>query len=171
VSWQKIEIDVRLNLDDYLRANYWFLYNKIKPIIFILLFVGVYAPLHIWLSGAQMGPNDSYWGFFIPWGILIFLIGGTYLGSKRQLASHKAMNETHHYTFLNEGINSVSASTSAHQDWDNIREAVETKTNFLLFIALNQMYIIPKRCFQNEEQIDLFRDMLKRQLSSRAKIK
>src|SRR4029078_12801639 len=105
------------------------------------------------------------------WGILIFLIGGTYLGAKRQLASHKAMNETHHYTFLNEGINSVSASTSAHQDWDNIREAVETKTNFLLFIALNQMCIIPKRCFQNEEQLDLFREMLRRQLSSKAKIK
>src|SRR6266487_2239477 len=108
MSWQIIEIDVLLNLKDYLRANYWFLFKKYKPMIFLLLFVGAIYPLFYLVGSVSKNPNDSYWGFLIPWAILFLLIGGTYFGTKRQMASNRAINETHHYTFSNEGIKSVS---------------------------------------------------------------
>jgi hypothetical protein len=168
---QQIEIDVLLTLKDYLRANYWFLFKKFKMMVFLLLFVGGVYPLYYFMGNLSKNPNDSYWGFLIPWLILFFLIGATYLGAKRQMSSNKVINETHHYIFSSEGIKAVSASTSWQNAWDNIREVFETKSNFLLFIALNQMYVIPKRCFQNDEQINLFRELLKGQLASKAKIK
>jgi hypothetical protein len=171
MNQQRIEIDVLLTLQDYLRMNYWFLFKKFKLMLSVLLFVGGIAPIFYILSDLPKNPNDSYWGFAIPWVILIFLFVGTYIGSKRQLASNKSLNEKQHLIFSAEGIKSAGVSSSWESSWENIREAFETKSNFLLFIAMNQVQIIPKRCFQNDDQIVLFRNMLKTQLDSRAKIK
>jgi hypothetical protein len=40
-----------------------------------------------------------------------------------------------------------------------------------MFLSLNQMYLTPKRFFQQDNQIELFKAMLKDQLGARAKIK
>jgi hypothetical protein len=171
---QSIKVDVLLTLQDYLRANYWFLFKRnksMKAMIFMLIFAGTAGPLYLVFNDKPVNPNESYWGLLIPWAILLFMIGVTYWGTKRQMASSKSMNESHQYTFTTEGIEFVAQSSSGRQSWENIREAFETKSNFLLFISLNQIFIVPKRCFQDSEYINQFKDLLKSRLGSKAKIK
>jgi len=103
--------------------------------------------------------------------LLAFLIGGTYFGAKRQMASNTSLNERIHYIFDETGIATIAASSSGRTAWTNIYKAHETKTNFLLFISKNMMYTIPKRCFTDVDQINAFKLLLKSQLTSRAKLK
>lgn len=171
---QSIKVDVLLTLQDYLRANYWVLFNRyksLKAMIFMLVFAGIAGPLLLFFNDKPLNPGESYWGLLIPWAILLFMIGGTYWGAKRQLAGAKFLHETHHYTFTEEEIEIAAQSSAGRQNWGNIREAFETKSNFLLFISLNQIFIIPKRCFQGGEDISRFKDLLKNKLGSKAKIK
>ena len=169
-----VEIDVLLELRDYLRANYWFLFRKFKFFLAILFFVGVIYPI-LYSAGAMgepaKNPNESNWGFLIPWGILFVLIVGVYFNSKKSLASHKALQETIHYTFSDQGIGSDAPSSSGHHRWENLREAFETKHDFLLFLADRLMYVIPKKCFRDEQQIGEFKELLRGHLASKAKLK
>ena len=148
---QSIKVNVLLSLQDYLRANYWVLFRHFKPtmaMIFLLIFAGIAGPLYLFLGDKPVNPNESYWGLLIPWAILLLLIGGTYFGATRQLASSKFLHETQSYTFTGEGIEITAQSSSSRQSWENIREAFETKNNFLLFISINQIFIIPKGAFR-----------------------
>jgi YcxB-like protein len=169
----RIEIDVLLELRDYLRANYWFLFRKFKLLIFLLLFIGGIYPI-LYFSGLLLKSsetdNPSIWGFLIPWAIFLFLLAGTYLGSKKSLASNRALQETIHYTFSLAGIQSDAQSSSGHQSWQNVRQAFETKTNFLLFLADRLMFVIPKRCLRDSAHEEAFRALLNDRLSERAKL-
>jgi len=166
-----VELDVLLDFRDYLRANYWFLFRRFKLLFLILLFGGVVYPLLLLTGRLSGSPNDNYWGFLIPFGMLLFVIGGIYFSAKRHMASNKGLSERIHYTFSENGIDALAPSSSGHTTWSNLYEAHETKNNFLLFISRNMMYTIPKRCFHDVEQISAFKDLLRSQLSSKAKLK
>ncbi len=160
-----------LELRDFLRATYWFLFKKFK-LLFILLIIGcVVYPAFCLLGAGTKNPNDNFWGLLIPFGMLVLLLGSTYFGARRQMASNKSLSEPHHYTFSENGIDAVAPSSSGHTSWSNFYEVYETKHNFLLFISRNMMYTIPKRCFRDSEQINSFKDLLKSKLSSKAKLK
>jgi hypothetical protein len=166
-----IELDVHLELRDFLRANYWFLFKRFKLLFILLVLGGIVYPVFYALSDKPKDPTGSYWGLLIPFGILALLFGNTYFGAKRQMTSNKGLSEPIHYTFSEDGIAAVADSSSGQGSWSNIHEAYETKHNFLLFISKNMMYTIPKRCFLNEEQISSFKELLKLILSSKAKLK
>lgn len=169
MNQELIEMDVQLTLNDYLRVNYWFLFKKFKAMLFVLLIACVVYPLYVLIKAPLGAQNSDYWGFAIPWAMLVFLFVSTYLGAKRQFASNKSIHESHHYVFSNDGVQFVSPSSSGFHQWGNFREAIETKNNLLLFLALNQMLIFPKRCFQNDEQIRQFRELLLNHVPSKTK--
>jgi len=165
-----IELDILLEFRDYLRANYWFLFRKFRLLFLIIVIGCVGYPLLILTGRSSISPNDNYWGFLIPVGLLALLIVGTYFGAKRQMASNKALNERIHYTFSDNGIDTRALSSSGHTAWENLYVVHETKTNFLLFISKNMMYTIPKRCFNDANDINSFRHLLRSRLSSKAKL-
>src|SRR5262245_14703089 len=142
-----IQINVLLELKDFLRANYWFYFQKLKLFVVMVFFAGFVYPL-LYVSGVigepSKNPSQSNWGFLIPGGILIMLIVSIYFQSKKYLASNKMMQEKIQYTFSDAGIQSIAPSSSGSHKWETLREAVETRHNFLLFIADRQMYVFPK---------------------------
>jgi hypothetical protein len=175
---ETIDVDVLLELKDYLRANYWFVFRKIRFFIAMCFFVAFAYPL-LYFSGAMgdpsRNPNESNWGFLIPIAVLLICFVGVYVSvyfsSKRYLASNKLLQETIRFSFSETGIQTVAPSSSGSQKWETLREAIETKHNFLLFIADRQMYVLPKRCFNDDDQIRSFKELLRRRLESHAKLK
>jgi hypothetical protein len=165
-----IELEVHLELRDFLRANYWFFFKKYKVFILLMVVAIAYPIINILGEGAK-NPNNNLWGLLIPVGMFTLLLGGTYFSAKRQLTSNKALSEPLRYNFSESGIDSIAPSSSGHTSWSNIYEAYETKHNFLLFISRNMMHTIPKRCFRDREQINAFKDLLRAKLSSKAKLK
>ena len=87
------------------------------------------------------------------------------------MASNRALSERVHYVFSESGIEATAPSFSGRTAWQNVYKAYETKTNFLAFISKNMMYVIPKRCFANAEQVASFKSLLRSQLDAKAKWK
>jgi len=142
-----IVVDVLLELKDYLRANYWFLFRRFRLFIVLLFFVAFVYPV-LYFSGAMgdpsENPNHSNWGFLIPGAVLLILMVSVYFGSKKYVASNKLLQEEIRYSFSDAGIQAVAPSSSGFQKWNTLREAIETHRNFLLFIADRQMYVLQK---------------------------
>jgi len=167
-----IQIDVLLELRDFLRANYWYLFKKLR-LLFVMLFIGGIVYPFVYFVGAtrETAESQNYWGFLVIPALLLLLLLSTYLGAKKHMKSNKGLQESTRYSFSEAGIDAVAASSSGHTSWSNIREAYETKNNFLLFISNNQMYTIPKRFFESGEQVNSFKLRLISELQSRAKLK
>lgn len=166
-----VEVDVLLEFRDYLRANYWFIFHRFKLFIGLYCFIGVVFPLLLLSGIASRRPGDNYWGLLIPLGVLVLMFAGTYFSTKRHMASNRALSERVHYVFSESGIDATAPSSSGRTAWQNVYKAHETKTNFLIFISKNMMYVIPKRCFDGAEQIAFFKRLLRSQLDARAKWK
>ena len=166
-----VEIYVLLELRDYLKANYWFMFRKFKLFLLIYIFGAVVYPLFLLLKGDAESQTTNYWGFLIPWGVLVLMFGGTYFNTKKQMASNRALNERVHYVFFENGIDATAPSSSGHTAWQNVYEAYETKSNFLIFLSKSMMYVIPKRCFDSAGQVASFKSLLRSQLAAKAKWK
>ncbi len=69
-----VEIDVLLEFRDYLRANYWFIFRRFKLFLGLVFFAGVVYPLLVLSGIMSQRETDSYWGFLIPLGMLIFCL-------------------------------------------------------------------------------------------------
>lgn len=164
----KIELDIKLELKDHLRANYWFIFSKWS--MKILVVMAVFLTL-LFIIIFILNPTAGFFPILIMPVFVLFLLGNIYWSTKRNLASHKALQNSIHYTFSNEGISAVTKSSSGHTSWENILKAHETKHNFLLFASRILIYVIPKRCFQSPTQLTDFKQMLVNHLGSKAKLK
>jgi hypothetical protein len=165
-----VELDVRLGFRDYLRASYWFTFRRQKFFLLLVSLAAIYVLLTLaGVTSTKRG--DNYWGLLIPLALLMLMLGAPYISARRQMRSNRLMQEMMHYAFSDEGISAAAPSSSGHNSWVNVREAFETKSNFLLFISLNQFYLIPKSAFRDDNQIADFRQLLLRRVSSKAKLK
>jgi len=169
---EPIQIEVLLDANDLLRANYWFFFKKVRRLFIIIFVVGIAYPIWCFSSGmSASSENQNNWGFLYLPAICFVLLLSIYFGVKRNMKSNRALQEKIRYSFTENGIDAVAQSSSGHNSWSNIREAYETKNNFLLFISNNQMYTIPKRAFESVDQMNSFKQLLIAKLQSHAKLK
>lgn len=165
----EIDVDVRLTLADYLRANYWFLFKRFRRLFLILFLAGVVYPI-LYLTRAVDTTKDNPWGLFIPWAILLLLLLTTFLGTRRNLKSNKALQGEMHYRLSRDGIETAGPLSSGQMGWAAMRDAFETRSNFLIFISNNLMYLIPKRCLQSGDVVRL-RRLLSEMLGPKARMR
>jgi hypothetical protein len=164
-----IELEVQLELRDYLQANYWYLFNRM-PFGLLLVLAIVMVPL----TCCAVFLFPQYWPglltpLVVPVGTLVVFLS-VYFGARRSMKSNKALEQMVRYRFSPDGIDTVAPSSSGHVNWDLVFQAVETKHSFLVFIARSLMFVIPKRCFQDgEPQMEDFRQLLREQVAERAK--
>jgi YcxB-like protein len=167
----EIEIDVLLEFRDYLRANYWYLLHRYR-LLFVFLFIGgIVYPLLIITGRRSDLLGDNSWAYFIPWVMILLLFVTNYFAAKKHMRSNKPLSEKIHYVFSEQGFNTAASSFSGSTTWQNVFEARETGTNFLIFISNSIMYIVPKRCFRDVEQIQAFKQLVQAQLGPKAKWK
>jgi hypothetical protein len=167
----EIEIEVLLELRDYLRANYWFLFRRFKLILAVFSIPCIVFPLLLITGIRSHSSGERWWGYLIPWAVVLILFVGTYFNTRKQMASNKGLSERVRYLFSVRGIDLTAASFSGSTAWQNVYEANETGTNFLIFLSKSSMYIVPKRCFRDVDQMNAFKRLLRTQLESRAKWK
>jgi len=164
-----VELDVKLELNDVLQATYWHLFNKRRfgwligfSVFLLLVTIGV----------AFLVPDAGFGLLFplvLPLATLLIVVA-PYFGAKRTMKSNKMAQQVIRYRFSPEGIDAIAPSSAGHVNWDLLLEAIETKHSFLLFISPQLMYTIPKRCFPGGElQMDEFRQLVREQLSEKAK--
>ena len=157
-----IEVKVLLGFGDLLYANYWVSFKN-KGVVLLMIMATVTA-----LYSIAVG---SFLTVLIALIYPVLLLGSTYLGAKRQMASNRSLQETIHYVFSEQGISATAPSSSGNSDWNIVHQVSETGRSFLIFTSNAVMYIIPKRCFYNEVQLNEFHTIVKKNLGDKAKLR
>jgi YcxB-like protein len=79
----------------------------------------------------------------------------------RAFKTQSSLNEKFAFTFDEEGTYYKRALSSSQQKWAFYHSMLEGQNVFLLFINKKTYYVIPKRCFANEDEIASFRNLAK----------
>ncbi len=163
-----IEIEVELTFDDFFYTIVSRSFN-VRWIFVIAAFI-VIIPLVFSLIFLAYVKGD--WLFtLIILGLPILIFAGLfyqyYRVAKRLAAKSKAKIQ---WSFSDFGYEIVSENGTANISWKAPEEIIETKTHFLLIVQKPNFVIIPKRFFK-ESQITAFRELVRRNLGDKAKLK
>jgi hypothetical protein len=65
------------------------------------------------------------------------------------------------YTFSDNGIHIESSVATANLQWAAFRQALETRSAFLLFTGPNIAHTLPKRCYTTAAELVTMRELLR----------
>ena len=161
----KLVLEVDLNVEDLYRFQKEIFYKKLSPgglsaigILFLLMAICSI----IRKPPFGIDPILTMLLILLP---LIFLITVPLALKKvaiRNFNTSKLLHKTQKYQIGNEGIEISSESGQAFIKWNELYMATETKDGFRFFISEQLAYIVPKRCFdQDEEIVKLLRSYIK----------
>ncbi|HEX3028522.1 MAG TPA: YcxB family protein [Clostridia bacterium] len=138
--------------------------NKIYHIWVVLLCLGVLFIFAV-CTGLNDGFSTKIYGWLIILVLLILLVAYYYY--YRPGATHiNAYRERRENLFIfsyekTEIIRKLSQSTCC---WELFIKAYETKNNFFLLDKSNALAIVPKRFFENDDEVKDLREILKEKL-------
>jgi hypothetical protein len=75
------------------------------------------------------------------------------------------------YHFCADSLDVHSETRGGFLPWFAFHEAVETKSNFLLFLSPHEHYLIPKRCFRDPAEVENVRALLREQMGPKAHLR
>jgi hypothetical protein len=169
-----IEIEVTNTAQDYRRVLFLQSYKKV--LIAGILYLVVVTPM-LWLTffGAGANPfeekNGSIILVMIFFALLPVLIAvAIFWNIYKQAKMIGQTLTTAKFIFSSEGVESNSATSQVKVDWKTFEKIQELKEDFLFFPQKNFFYTIPKRFFQNENQIAVFKSLVRENLGVKAKL-
>ena len=174
--WLVVRMSIELNYksvaSDFRRILLWYRWKwRVATLAVTLLIV---SSLIFYLSEMMPANSDTNLRLTAIVSLLIFLlvIGlTTYLGINRQARKLEKICEFTTVTFDQEGLKSVSANTTREVRWERYQKVVETSQDFIFFPQDNIFFGIPKRYFDNADDIAALRHLIQKQMGERAKMK
>ncbi len=161
MSQRVIETDVKLELRDVIRYNYWSLRIRLG----VMNIVAVLYLLWVWTSI----PSISFT-------IIVLMIVANivpYYRARRTIATHRLLQQNVRLKISDEGIQIQSESGNSVLKWNEIYKIGEAKYFFAIYLSNRQAVILPKRVLNNDlAKIDLLKDMISTNMDSqRVKLK
>lgn len=111
------------------------------------------------LNTYNMAQAGAHWSNFLRMGVFIVVLFLLWqfmpkIQAKNIYQQKKADFDHSTYLFSENSMSIKSATIAAELNWNAFKK-VEKDENFLwLFVAQNQSYILPLRCFENKEILD-----------------
>jgi energy-coupling factor transporter transmembrane protein EcfT len=151
------------NKDDFIKAMRAYSFtrknSRIQLIITSALFF--FMTLALFLLRARFGP---LWLFVILAFILLVLYYSLYYPMKigLQFQSNERSQGEIVWTVDETGVYFATKLGEAKLDWGSFQSYLETKEQFLVFHSSNKRFfsIVPKRAFNSQEEIEVFRQIL-----------
>lgn len=163
-----VDIDVLLEYKDFLRNIFW---QTFKKTWFIFLLALLLTPLFFYGVFAMILTGKFSAGIFLPSLPFIAVLMNLYGVRSSAKKSFENLKGKIQWSFSDEGFKTFTAVGTSENNWEGLEEIKETNNDFLLFIQKPIFIIIPKRCFQNESDILEFKQIVERNLGSKAKLK
>ncbi len=172
MSEAKIAIDIDIGVEDYRRVLYW--YSKTRLIgtglIVVILVISLgLAWVFFAFSMAFRGlhPVDLI-PMSIPLPISVLILFLLAFKIRSQAKSLAQATEPTRFTFTADGLSAVAPSSTGQMVWNKFVRVCETKSDFIFFPLEIRFYPIPKRFFQNHQQIVELRALLTDALGDKA---
>lgn len=146
-----------------------------KLIFSLVIIIAMIIPL-LPLIEASLKQNDGQAVFLrISLSIIIIFVLAVnclpilinYLFQKSKLKSNNQLNTLCCYEFIEEGMKILFSSGSLSISWAEINKIEESKHCFTIHTSPNKTFILPKRCFNNIEQLDIFKNLIADKIDNR----
>ncbi len=166
---EKIELTVELTRDDLLRFAWWHSFRRGWRRAFWGVYMGLLLLVSLSVLLAGTGWADSavvavllLLSPVLAWGLVRVRVARAY-------ASNAALRSPRQLTISAAGLASEAEWGSSRNDWSIFHRAVETKDAFYLYLASNQAFVLPKRCFHSAEEMEWFRQLVRDALLDKAR--
>jgi hypothetical protein len=164
-------VNVDLKESDLQRANFWFRLGKWSTRILLVLMplIGLLLLSRVEVSKMfENPPVATVVIVLIVFPILYPLI--IWFQTKRGFGNLQNFQTRLRYAFSTDGYKVSDVKSSSDIDWATILRAAESKHSFHLFFHRSLFHTIPKRCFDEPEDIVQLRSLLKQSLGTKAKV-
>lgn len=155
----------RINEDDYLAAQR--LHMGVRSRRWNLTAWGVLT-LALALVVAIVRSDRMMWLLFaLLWAFLsLMVLVALPFTHRRDLTAiyreHKRLHETSNWRFDDEALEGTSESGHGRLRWADIHSFKENDDMFLIYEARNLYYILPKRAFESDQELQFFSQILQR---------
>ncbi|MFY9221194.1 MAG: YcxB family protein [Blastocatellia bacterium] len=173
----KITINVTMLASDYVHAlRYHNLSNKLLLSIISLFYLsGLSIFFYTAMSSSEFSYSDIDLGnlliILLPALFPLILITcsmffGGYLAYKKVPDFQKDIR----YSFSDDGYETSFSKGFSQVNWDNLVKVSETNKCFLFYLQKSMFQVIPKRAFNNADEINSLRKIIASKLGSKAKL-
>ncbi len=166
---RKFEVEYLVTAKDYRRVLLWYRWKRLAVIIAVTFLIGL--PI---LYSAFSGDVNSRPPAVVLWFLLVLpvlVLASFYWGIWRQAERIEKIFEPAKVVFTEDGMSSAGEFSSAEMDWDDFYRIYETNQDFIFFPGKKIFYTIPKRFFQNANEISEFKKLLREKINVRARLK
>ena len=166
-----VEVVVQLEQPDVTRANRDIALGQFTTHKWVVLGISsaVLTAMFAFLVFRQItGPEMLLVGFIGLVGGPVLLLATLHMNAEKAaktlLQSTPSAQGPMHWLFSDDAIRLDSPTGSSHLEWATYIRVRETTAQFLLYPQTQVAYVIPKRCFSSTEQVNKFREMIRRQV-------
>lgn len=161
------DIKVKLNFKEYVSFNYMINRKFLKNVTMLgALFLVVLIVLTLQKGSIS---KDTMFNIVEVASVDVFVVGLIFysvrIRTKKMWDNNKIIQEEKSLMFSNAGISHASETSSANIWWNKVFKIEETNIFIAIFISNLQAFVIPKRNFSNLEELKLFKDILKTNIS------
>jgi YcxB-like protein len=146
-------------------TNKWVMWFVISTYIlfFSLLSYILYSPGDIFNFGemASLLFVSSTVSILIALLFFLYAKGIIRFKAAREYKSDHLIKNEITYTFSENGINQKRGKSINYIDWNEIVFIKEYSPMFLIYVSKNKAIVLPKRFFESDEQIKIFKNMIK----------
>jgi hypothetical protein len=166
-----IRVEVTFTEADYLRVIRFTTSRQTTTFTMMLALGAVILALLLYRADPE---GFHWWAMPAIAGLLllfIYLIRFTQrFNIARQLKSVPAINEPYIYTFTENELAIAGRLSSTNIKWEAIVKVRESKTDFLFYTTKSFAQFLPKRAFEDTEEMNELRVLLTRNLGDRAQL-
>jgi len=160
-----MEIEVEITRKDFVSYNAYFFYRKrIRQRIITILVVSVFLSVIV-NYGHPVTFTSFLVGFILAAAIFtLFTFGLGYLfilATGSIPAKNGSVLGKRKYKITDAGLAEESATNSSIQKWEGIKSVEENRDLIFVFTDKIAGYLIPKRSFRNQEEMEQFVGMIK----------
>lgn len=155
VTQEELRIFMKQSLLKHLKYSKYILFLAVP-----LILLNVYTLIQAGSKWSDIiGMSIPFVIMFIAWQLL------TRYGAKNTYQQKKEDFEHSVYTFSDDGLHLKSATVEAKLNWDAFKKIELDKKFIWLFISKNQAYILPIRCFDNNESLDAVYELVQEKIN------
>ncbi len=135
-----------------------FIFGSIGALWILLLVISLVrpSPEREWYQTIQSG-RQLMWVIGLPI-LFVFVLP---LFSAAKVVADERVKKGINYALSDHGVHVESSVATADLQWAAIRQALETRSAFLLFTGPNIAHTLPKRCFTDTVELATMRELLR----------
>ena len=164
-----IEVKFETNVEDWRRVLIWYRWKRLVLEYILVIVLGI---LFLYFFGINLLDlkNEGFAAFSFIFTVTTLLMFKIYFGIWRQAERLKKISEPAKAIFSDKGLKTISESSSSEKTWGRFSNIFETQDDFIFYLMENVFFTIPKRFFQDKNQVIELKQLFREKLGEKAKL-